>query len=105
MMFSVRAFVDAASPDSQISRSAAFHYAQTLQILQARINAFEQGQRDSVFRDSTVMVIIILAAAAEVTGDFAAAQNHIDGLLKIVSLRGGLRSLNTHNNIQAKVCR
>jgi len=105
MMFAVRAFVDRASHGGQISGQAAFHYAQTLQLLQARLNAFEQGQRDIVFRDSTIMVIIILAAAAELTGDFAAVENHIDGLLKIVSLRGGVGSLNTHNNMQVKVCR
>ena len=105
MMFSVRAFVDTASNGGQISRQAAFHYAQTLQLLQARLNAFEQGQRDMVLCDSTIMVIIILAAAAELTGDLTAVENHVDGLLKIVSLKGGLRSLNTHNNLQVKVCR
>ncbi len=105
MMFSVRAFVDRTSHSGQISRLAAFHYAQTLQILQARLNAFEQGQRDIVFCDSTIMVISTLAEAAELTGDFVAAENHIDGLLKIVSLRGGVGSLNTHNNVQVKVCR
>jgi hypothetical protein len=105
MMFSVRAFVDRASHGGQISRLAAFHYAQTLQLLQARLNAFEQGQRDIVFCDSTIMVISTLAEVAELTGDFAAAENHIGGLLKIVSLRGGVGSLNTHNNIQVKVCR
>lgn len=105
LMFSVRAFVDTASQGSQVSRQAAFHYAQTLQLLQARLNAFEQGQRDLVFRDSTIMVIIFLAAAAELTGDFTSGENHVDGLLKIVSLRGGVGSLNTHNNMQVKVCR
>ena len=104
-MFSVRAFVDTASHGGQISRLAAFHYAQTVHLLQTRLNAFEQGQRDVVFCDSTIMVIMILAEAAELTGDFAAAENHINGLLKIVSLRGGVGSLNTHNNIQVKVCR
>ena len=104
-MFSVRAFVDRASHDDQISRLAAFHHARTLQLLQARLNAFEQGQQDIVFRDSTIMVISTLAEAAELTGDFPAAKNHLDGLLKIVSLRGGVGSLNTHNNMQVKVCR
>ena len=105
MMFSVRTFVDRASHGGQISRQAAFHYAQTLQLLQARLNAFEQGQRDIVLCDSTIMVIIILAAAAELTGDFAAVENHIDGLLKIIRLRGGVESLNTHDNMHVKVCR
>jgi len=105
MMFSVRAFVDKASDDGQLSCQAAFHYAQTLRLLQARLTAFQQGQREMVFRDSTIMVIITLAATAEITHDFSAVENHVDGLLKIVNLRGGIGSLNTHNNMQIKVCR
>jgi hypothetical protein len=105
MMFSVHAFVNNATCGGQLSRLAAFHYDQTLQLLQARINAFEHGLRDAVFGDSTLMVIITLAMAAQLAGDSVAAQNHVDGLLKIVALRGGLRSLNTHTNVQVKVCR
>ncbi|TVY81755.1 hypothetical protein LSUE1_G003365 [Lachnellula suecica] len=51
------------------------------------------------------MVVFILASAAELTEDFAAVENHIRGLEKIVKLRGGVRALNTHNNMQVKVCR
>ncbi|KAI1611401.1 hypothetical protein EDD36DRAFT_287556 [Exophiala viscosa] len=105
MMFSVRAFVDGSPDDGQCSRLAAFHFHQCLRILQARINAFERGQKETVFRDSTIMVIITLAQTAELTGDFKAAQNHVDGLLKIVNLKGGLKAMNTHNNLQVKICR
>jgi hypothetical protein len=51
------------------------------------------------------MVVVTLAAVAELTGDFATVASHIKGLEKIVSLRGGVRALTTHNNIQVKVCR
>jgi hypothetical protein len=105
MMFSVRAFVDSSTHGDKTRHQAAFHYSQTLKLLQARLNAFEQGQHELVFSDSTMMVIMILASAAELTGDFAAVQNHVDGLIKIVSLRGGLKSLDSHNNMQIKVCR
>lgn len=101
MMFSVRAFVESALHD-QLSTLAYFHYGQTLQLLQARLNEFDQTAAVS---DSTIMVVITLAQAAELTGDFAAVANHVKGLKKIVSLRGGVRALNTHNNIQVKVCR
>ncbi len=101
MMFSVRAFVERAS-HTQPSQLACLHYAQTLRLLQARLNEFDQT---SAISDSTIMVVITLAAAAELMKDFAAVANHIKGLEKIVSLRGGVRALNTHNNIQVKVCR
>jgi len=52
-----------------------------------------------------IVVISTLAEAAKFTGDFAAVNNHMDDLLKIVSLRGGIRSLNTHNTKQFKVRR
>lgn len=101
MMFSVRAFVEGAIHD-QLSTLAYFHYGQTLQLLQARLSAFDQTPAIS---DSTIMVVITLAQVAELTGDSAAVANHVKGLRKIVSLRGGVRALNTHNNLQIKVCR
>lgn len=104
MMFSLHAHMNASS-GGQRSRQAAFHYTQTLKYLQARLTAFEEGQPDLAFADSTIMAIIFLASMAEHTGDFRAAENHIDGLLRIVDLRGGVRSLESHNNIQVKVCR
>ena len=51
------------------------------------------------------MVVITLATVAGLTEDFTAVQNHIKGLEKIVRLRGGLRVLTTHHNMQVKVCR
>ncbi|KAJ9620307.1 uncharacterized protein PV06_00641 [Exophiala oligosperma] len=105
MMFSVRAFVDGMSNSNRTSPLAAFHYDQTLRLLQARIDAFERGLCDEVCRDSTIMVIITLATAAEIGNDLTTARIHLDGLRRIVNLRGGLRQLDTHTNVQVKVCR
>ncbi|KAH8883130.1 hypothetical protein GQ53DRAFT_431214 [Thozetella sp. PMI_491] len=104
MLFSASAFLDGQVSVERISARAAFHHGQTLNHLQTRLDAFERGQRDAL-SDSTLMVIILLIGAANFVGDFAAAKNHLAGLLKIVNLRGGVRSLNTHNNLQVKVCR
>ncbi|KAE9369325.1 hypothetical protein N431DRAFT_510886 [Stipitochalara longipes BDJ] len=101
MLFSLRAFIDGSSPN-QLSRLACFHYAQTLQLLQSRLYDFEQT---SAISDATIMVVVTLATVSGLTGDFLAVENHIKGLEKIVSLRGGLRALTTHNNMQVKVCR
>ena len=101
MMFSVRAFVEGTSPN-QLSRAACLHYAKTLQILQARLNELDQKLAIS---DATIMVIFVLSSAAELMGDFATVANHIKGLEKIVSLRGGVRALSIHNNLHVKVCR
>lgn len=101
MMFSLRAFVEGGS-HNELSRVACFHYAQTLQILQSRINEVDQS---SAISDATIMVVITLAGVAELTGDFVAVANHTKGLQKIVDMRGGVRALTAHNNIQVKVCR
>lgn len=101
MMFSVQAFAQGAQP-TELSHLARLHYAKTLQLLQARLNETDQTFATS---DSTIMVVFVLASVAELMEDFATVANHIKGLEKIVNLRGGVRALNTHNNIQVKVCR
>jgi hypothetical protein len=100
MMFSLRAFVEKTS-QSQLGHLACFHYAQTLRLLQSRLDEFK---KTSAVSDATIMVVITLATVAGLTKDFSAVENHVKGLEKIVRLRGGLRALNTHN-MQVKVCR
>lgn len=104
MMFSVRAFMDT-QQSAEIGLQAALHYAHTLRILQTRIDTFDQVQQHDIYCDSSIMVITFLVTAAELTKDYVAMRNHTDGLLKIISLRGGIDSLHTHNNLQVKVCR
>ena len=103
LMFSAQAWADGLSLN-QLSRPAYFHYAQTLQLLQARLHEVESDQTSAI-SDATIMVVTTLAAAAELTEDYEAFGNHARGLEKIVRLRGGLQALNTHNNLQVKVCR
>ncbi|KEF56386.1 uncharacterized protein A1O9_07967 [Exophiala aquamarina CBS 119918] len=105
MMFGLRAFLDKTRDSRKNKSLAAFHHSQTLQHLQARINAFEKDPNAFVFDDSTIMVVINLAMTAEFEGDLTTVRTHVDGLLKMVSLKGGLRSLSMHNNLQVKVCR
>ena len=101
MMFSVRVVEDNLS-QLHLNRNACFHYAQTLQLLQARLYEFDQSRAIS---DGTIMVVTTLASVAELMNEHATVENHIRGLEKIVALRGGVRALNTHTNMQVKVCR
>ncbi|KUJ11890.1 uncharacterized protein LY89DRAFT_722304 [Mollisia scopiformis] len=101
MMFSLRAFMEKDSCD-QPSHFTTFHYAKTLQILQSRLHDFD---KTSAISDSTIMVVITLATIAEISKDLAGVETHIKGLEKIVKLRGGVRALDTNNNMQVKVCR
>jgi hypothetical protein len=101
MMFSVRVVEDKVS-QLHLNRLACFHYAQTLQLLQARLYDFDQT---CAISDATIMVVTTLASVAELMNEHATVENHIRGLEKIVALRGGVRALNTHTNMQVKVCR
>ncbi|RDW58458.1 hypothetical protein BP5796_12388 [Coleophoma crateriformis] len=82
MMFSVRAFLER-TEHNQPSPLAAFHYTQTLHLLQARLNGSDPT---SAISDATMMVVISLATAAELTNDFAAVANHLQGLEKMVKV-------------------
>lgn len=104
MMFTVRAFLEGGS-DGNLSRAAYLHYGATLQILQARLDEFDKSDTTSAISDGTIMTVFFLASSAEMMNDLATVSNHIEGLEKIVSLRGGVRSLTSNNNIQVKVCR
>ena len=100
-MFLVRAFLE--SPlQAQFTKVAFFHYGQTLYFLQDRLDRLDFTLAIS---DATIMVVITLTQIAELMGDLVAAANHIQGLMKMVSLRGGVRALTSHNNLQVKVCR
>lgn len=58
MMFALRAFVES-TPKGKLSRIACFHYAQTLQTLQARLNEVSEevdGQTAAI-SDATIMVV------------------------------------------------
>ncbi|KFY91349.1 hypothetical protein V498_05514 [Pseudogymnoascus sp. VKM F-4517 (FW-2822)] len=101
MMFLIRAFTEGGF-HAQLSRRACLHYAKTLQLLQARLNEFDLT---AAISDTTIMVVFLLASVAELMEDYATVGSHIKGLEKIVHLRGGVQALNTHNNMQAKVCR
>lgn len=101
LLFAVQA-LGASNQDAGMSCQARYHYAHALQLLQARLYDFDQTLAIS---DATLMVIMILAKVAEHMNDMATASNHIAGLEKIVYLRSGLRALNTHTNMQMKVCR
>ena len=87
---------------TRLNRLACFHYSQTLELLQARL--FECDQSCAI-SDATIMVVTMLASVAELMNDYETVENHVRGLEKIVALRGGVRALNTHTNMQVKVCR
>jgi hypothetical protein len=101
MLFSVEVFTDTFSHKS-LGQTARFHFGKTLQLLQARLDEFDKTLAIS---DSTIMIIVFLATAAEIMEDLRAVENHVKGLERIVDMRGGVQRLNIDTNMHVKVCR
>jgi len=79
------------------------HYAEALRLLRERLSVPED---ELCISDSTIMVVLTLAGAAEFTGDREAAMNHRDGFSRMVSLRGGLEAMKGYEGaMRIKVCK
>lgn len=87
--FSCQAFFNRASPQqtAELTRRSVFHHSAALKQLRERLS--NQGEPIK-FSDSTVLVILSLAMQAHLTNDFDTAKQHMEGLRRIVDLRGGL---------------
>ena len=96
VLFSIETYFN---PQGTLSH---FHFAKTLRLLQERLD----GSGDRAISDATIMVVVMLGLSAELIGDSGAAEKHVDGLRRIVELRGGLEGLRFDNpRLPAKVCR
>ncbi|KAM5385434.1 hypothetical protein ACJZ2D_001075 [Fusarium nematophilum] len=101
-IFSIESYLDDRLGREQGTLSQ-FHFLKTLRLLQERINDPKDPKSIS---DATIMVVVILGLTAELIGDRPAAENHLAGMARIVSLRGGLEMLRFDNSrLPAKVCR
>lgn len=102
MIFTTQSFHDMKS-GGRPGPLALFHFCKTLGLLQQRI-----ATNDDILAvsDATMMVVMTLATAASVIGDHEAAMTHMNGLCRIVELRGGLEALrNNEGMLQSKICR
>jgi len=65
-------------------------HLKTVQLLRQRLAVRDEKAQVA---DQTVFVVVNLATHAYMSGDNKAAQFHLQGIRKIVDLRGGLKSL------------
>ncbi|KAL7922559.1 hypothetical protein ACQKWADRAFT_292786 [Trichoderma austrokoningii] len=101
-LFSVEAYLELCLRKSH-GPLTHFYFQKTLRLLQDRLDT--PGDPQSI-SDPTIMVVSVLGLTAEVTGDSMAANKHMEGLRKMVELRGGLEMLRFDNpRLPAKVCR
>jgi len=102
MLFTTYACSNPVSEQRQDS-SALYHCAITLRLLRERLADLESQAATS---DGTIMTVVTLAGVSEFLGDRDAAKNHREGLLKMVTLRGGLQAMTGYSQrLRTKVCR
>jgi hypothetical protein len=65
-------------------------HLKTLQLLREKLSF---GDEKAQLADPTVFVVVNLAVHAHMTGEDKSAKHHLDGIRKIVELRGGLNNL------------
>ncbi|KAK4223348.1 hypothetical protein QBC38DRAFT_399859 [Podospora fimiseda] len=109
MIYSAQTFFDSqASPTGGVvisspSKKALPHLIKTIELLRERFgDGADEEARKSL---TTVSTITSLAALAHAAGDEASARNHLQGLYKIVELRGGLDTFQGSEKLFVEVLR
>lgn len=102
MLFSSEAMLDESLGRGR-SVLTQFHLVKTLRLLQERISIPNDPLAIS---DQTIMTVVTLALAAQIFGDRAGLENHMQGLVRMVNLRGGFGTLKTSTHeLPSKICR
>lgn len=96
LLFSVQAFRDMAM-GVPIGREAHYYLAKALHFLQKSINS----KKDATSY-ATMVVITSLASASILLGELETASKHLDGLYRVVQVRGGLKTLKTGDMVVHK---
>lgn len=63
------------------------HLQKGLRLLRERLSGEDE---DTKISDATMNVVLKLASATHFNGDYMSSKQHMDGLRKMVDLRGGL---------------
>ncbi|KAK4060766.1 uncharacterized protein Triagg1_10609 [Trichoderma aggressivum f. europaeum] len=76
------------------------HHSRALQLLRERLAAKHEEAKIS---DPTILVVLALAGHAHMINDYETANKHIDGLRRIVHLRGGLSTFSYHPKLSIEL--
>jgi hypothetical protein len=104
MIFTSQCYFDAmaSGTPSSISKKALSHYLKGIRLLRERFASEDNRAKLSI---TTIAAIMSLVGHAMLAGDFESAVHHMEGLLKIVILRGGVASFNESPKILIEVLR
>jgi hypothetical protein len=88
-VFGAEAFIDKLLGQSNHTPNpeATQHFVKGVQLLRERLFV---GDEEAKVSNSTLSVVLILAMSAHNTGEYETGKQHMEGLCKMVNLRGGL---------------
>ncbi|KAE9366376.1 hypothetical protein N431DRAFT_419622 [Stipitochalara longipes BDJ] len=92
--FSAGAFIDIAlrQQDHVNNQETILHFLKGVRLLREKLLRRDEEK----YSDATVSVVLTLANCAYGTGDYETGRRHLEGLYKIVKLRGGLTTFKGH---------
>jgi hypothetical protein len=85
VIFMVQTYFDLAGGRNNTSSSQI--HLKTLQLLRQKLSF---GDEKAKLADPTVFVVVNLAIHAHISGEHKSAKHHLEGIRRIVELRGGL---------------
>ncbi|KIN08820.1 hypothetical protein OIDMADRAFT_175530 [Oidiodendron maius Zn] len=97
-IFSSQYFFDAILPRKPSTSSAltSSHYLKTIRLLRDRLEHDSDQVRLS---NTTAAAVLSLACHAHIAGDSKSARHHLDGLRRIVNLRGGIATFRENSKL------
>jgi hypothetical protein len=104
MIFTAQFYFDAlvSEKSASIIRRSLPHFLKTLKLLRERM---ADDDDEAKLSDSTVAAIMALVGHAHLTGDINSARHHMEGLYKIVVLRGGVTTFKRNAKLLVEILR
>jgi hypothetical protein len=102
VIFGAQAYSDLVSGRS--SKQTSVHMLKTIQLLRNRLSIFE-GNEQIFVSNPTIQVVLTLAHIAHLSGDHVTAEQHLEGLIKLVNLRGGIAAFESTPKLLAELLR
>ncbi|KAK8015609.1 hypothetical protein PG991_008497 [Apiospora marii] len=89
-------------PDAAVNAAATQHHQRGLQLLRQKLLGDDEEEK---ITDATISAVLKLASAAHFDGDVATSKQHMQGLRKMVDLRGGLDAFDHHPRLRTEMLR
>ncbi|KAI1765462.1 hypothetical protein GGR53DRAFT_261179 [Hypoxylon sp. FL1150] len=104
MIFTSQSYFDVVATGRTLAATkvALHHFVKALKLLRERIS---RDDTHVTLSDNTLAAIMAFAGHALLTGDYKLAMNHVEGLRKIVSLRGGVSTFKSNPKLLIEILR